>query len=169
MQLVTSDYLISVCIRYRSWLWSLRPSSQSTAAAYVQPLLHQTNKSTLLWCLVEGTQPIILEDGTTAYISHEPPTPHDNLSLDQDSLNILDTLPPVTEAEVGCKRHILTWYCMMLCSFGLTFKEHFTHMCIEVDLAGTSAKFITANCEKLLCITRPFSLTKISMLYMYYA
>ena len=90
---------------------------------------------------VEGTQPIILEDGTTAYISHEPPTPHDNLSLDQDSLNILDTLPPVTEAEVGCKRHILTWFCMMLCSFALTFdfEAHFTHMYREKDLAGISA------------------------------
>ena len=94
---------------------------------------------------VEGTQPIILEDGTTAYISHEPPTPHDNLSLDQDSLNILDTLPPVTEAEVGCKRHILTWFCMMLWSFALTIEEHFTHMYTETDLAGISAMILSSE------------------------
>lgn len=57
--------------------------------------------------LVEGTQPIILEDGTTAYISHEPPasTAIFEHSLDNGPLG-LDGLPPVG-AEVSLMPKLL--------------------------------------------------------------
>ena len=56
---------------------------------------------TQMVCVVEGTQPIIFEDGTTMYISHEPPTGKFD-GLDGTALNILSDLPAMSEAEVSC-------------------------------------------------------------------
>ena len=50
--------------------------------------------------VLEGTQPIIFEDGTTMYISHEPPASKFDSGLETSALSILNDLPAIAETEV---------------------------------------------------------------------